>query len=159
MWIVVLEAGGGLAVVAVRSAQRFGNHFVDDAEPQEVAAGHLERGRGVGCVLTPFPDIQGRSTSLRGRANTKVSKGSSVTLSRTTQVTAVNGSVVVDSTSSSAILSSRASVHHGAEGAPLECRAWFNLVGLQVVKPALRSTSVIFVRAASSQCRAKPPVV
>ena len=51
-----LEAGGGLAMVAVRSPERFGNHFVDDAESQEVAAGHLERGRGFGSVLTPFPE-------------------------------------------------------------------------------------------------------
>ena len=54
-----LEAGGGLAVVAVRSPQRFGNHFVDDAESQQVAAGHLERGRGFGRVLTPFPEDRG----------------------------------------------------------------------------------------------------
>ena len=35
VWIKIgLEAGGGLAMVAVRSAQRFGNHLVDDAEAQ-----------------------------------------------------------------------------------------------------------------------------
>ena len=60
MWIKIgLEAGGGLAMVAVCSAQRFGNHFVDDAESQEVAAGHLERGRGFGSVLAPFPEDRG----------------------------------------------------------------------------------------------------
>src|SRR5262249_40225263 len=44
-----LEVGGGLAMVSVSAAERFGDHLVDDAESEEIPTGHLERSGGLGC--------------------------------------------------------------------------------------------------------------
>src|SRR5205809_178295 len=51
-----LEVGGGLAMVAVGAAERLGDDLVDDPEAEQILAGELERGGGLGGVLAAFPE-------------------------------------------------------------------------------------------------------
>src|SRR5206468_4231094 len=51
-----LESGGGLAMVAVGAAERLRDDLVDDPEAEQVLAGELERGGGLGGVFATFPE-------------------------------------------------------------------------------------------------------
>ena len=58
------ETCGGLAMVAVGSPERLGDDLVDDAQAQQVAAGHLEGLGGCGACSLPFQRIVAHPSGL-----------------------------------------------------------------------------------------------